>query len=169
MKQYTIGDVSKRLGISRDSLRFYEKKGIITPQKLENGYRCYSYEDMRKLLDIMFYRRLNFSIEDINRILHQSSFGSYYTMIQEKIAEEEREVERHQRSLIHLKYLTQLYKNIDDYLNDYEMMQSVYYSYAMENAIPELKKVARYIAPPNYKNGVVKTIRQLLAQQESNH
>ena len=56
-----------------------------------------------------------------------------------------------------------------DYLNDYEMMQSVYYSYAMENAIPELKKVARYIAPPNYKNGVVKTIRQLLAQQESNH
>ena len=41
-------------------------------------------------------------------------------------------------------------------LNDYEMMQSVYYSYAMENAIPELKKVARYIAPPNYKNGVVK-------------
>ena len=41
MKQYTIGDVSKRLGISRDSLRFYEKKGIISPQKLENGYRCY--------------------------------------------------------------------------------------------------------------------------------
>ena len=59
MKQYTIGDVSKRLGISRDSLRFYEKKGIISPQKLENGYRCYSYEDTRKLLDIMFYRRLN--------------------------------------------------------------------------------------------------------------
>lgn len=80
MKQYTIGDVSKRLGISRDSLRFYEKKGIISPQKLENGYRCYSYEDTRKLLDIMFYRRLNFSIEDINRILHQSSFGSYYTI-----------------------------------------------------------------------------------------
>lgn len=42
-------------------------------------------------------------------------------MIQEKIAEEEREVERHRRSLIHLKYLTQLYKNIDDYLNDYDI------------------------------------------------
>lgn len=49
-----------------------------------------------------------------------------------------------------------------DYLNDYEMMQSVYYSYAMENAIPELKKVARYIAPPNYENGVTTTIRSLL-------
>lgn len=49
-----------------------------------------------------------------------------------------------------------------DYLNDYEMMQSVYYSYAMENAIPELKKVARFIAPPNYENGVTTTIRNLL-------
>lgn len=27
MKQYTIGDVSKRLGISRDSLRFMKKRG----------------------------------------------------------------------------------------------------------------------------------------------
>ncbi len=138
MKQYTIGDVSKRLGISRDSLRFYEKKGIISPQKLENGYRCYSYEDTRKLLDIMFYRRLNFSIEDINRILHKSSFGSYYTMIQEKIAEEEQEVERHRRSLIHLKYLTQLYKNIDDYLNRYDIRPLRRYYKADESLIDKL-------------------------------
>ena len=53
-----------------------------------------------------------------------------------------------------------------DYLNDYEMLQSVYYSYAMENAVPELKKVARFIAPPNYENGVMRTIRKLLAEQK---
>ena len=52
-----------------------------------------------------------------------------------------------------------------DYLNDYEMLQSVYYSYAMENAVPELKKVARFIAPPNYENGVMRTIKKLLAEQ----
>lgn len=138
MKQFTIGDVSKRLGISRDSLRFYEKKGIISPQKLENGYRCYSYEDIRRLLDIMFYRRLNFSIEDINQIVHQSSFGSYYTMIQEKIAEEKQEVERHRRSLIHLKYLTQLYKNIDDYLNEYDIRPLRRYYKVDESLIDKL-------------------------------
>lgn len=53
-----------------------------------------------------------------------------------------------------------------DYLNDYEMLQSVYYSYAMENAVPELKKVARFIAPPNYENGVMRTIKKLLAEQK---
>ena len=53
-----------------------------------------------------------------------------------------------------------------DYLNDYEMLQSVYYSYAMENAAPELKKIARFIAPPNYENGVMNTIRKLLSEQK---
>ena len=38
MKQYTIGDVSKRLGISRDSLRFYEKKGISISYCTNNFY-----------------------------------------------------------------------------------------------------------------------------------
>ncbi len=121
MEYYTIGDVSKRLGLSRDTLRFYEKKGIIHPEKLENGYRCYSYEDMRTLLDIRFYRRIDFSIEDISQILNESSYSSYYTMIQEKIADEEKLIEYHQRSLIHLKYLKQLYKNIGDYLNRYDI------------------------------------------------
>ena len=41
-QQYKIGDVSQKLGISRDTLRFYEKKGVIHPEKQENGYRYYS-------------------------------------------------------------------------------------------------------------------------------
>lgn len=53
-----------------------------------------------------------------------------------------------------------------DYLNDYEMLQSVYYSFAMENAAPELKKIARFQAPPNYENGVMRTIRKLIAENK---
>ena len=37
---YNIGEVSKYLGISRDTLKFYESKGLINPKKnVENGYR----------------------------------------------------------------------------------------------------------------------------------
>ncbi|HGM3488157.1 TPA: MerR family transcriptional regulator [Clostridioides difficile] len=37
---YTIGQVSKFLGISRDTLKFYEDKGLVNPKKNdENGYR----------------------------------------------------------------------------------------------------------------------------------
>ena len=49
-----------------------------------------------------------------------------------------------------------------DYLNDLEMMDSAYYSYAMENAHDDLKKVSRFIAESNDNNGVVKAIKEVL-------
>ena len=49
-----------------------------------------------------------------------------------------------------------------DYLNDVEMLSDAYYSYAMENAHPELKKSARFIAKSNNENGVVEKIKELI-------
>lgn len=46
-----------------------------------------------------------------------------------------------------------------DYLNDLEMMESAYYSYAMANAHDTLKKVARFMAKSNDENGVVQAIK----------
>ena len=47
-----------------------------------------------------------------------------------------------------------------DYLNDYEMMQSCKYSYAMANAHPKLKEVSNYEAKSNDENGVVEVIKE---------
>ena len=46
-----------------------------------------------------------------------------------------------------------------DYLNDLELLENVSESYAMENALEELKRVAKYIAPCNDENGVMRVIR----------
>lgn len=46
-----------------------------------------------------------------------------------------------------------------DYLNDYEMMKTGRYSYAMENAHPQLKEICNYTAKSNDENGVVEAIR----------
>lgn len=47
-----------------------------------------------------------------------------------------------------------------DYLNDTELLESVTHSYAMENAHPQLKAIARHIAPTNDENGVIAVIRE---------
>lgn len=47
-----------------------------------------------------------------------------------------------------------------DYLNDYEMMQSCKYSYAMANAHPKLKEISNYEAKSNDENGVVEVIKE---------
>jgi Cof subfamily protein (haloacid dehalogenase superfamily) len=45
-----------------------------------------------------------------------------------------------------------------DYLNDLEMLQKAKYSYAMANAHPDVKKIARFIAKSNDENGVVEIL-----------
>ncbi len=49
-----------------------------------------------------------------------------------------------------------------DYLNDLEMMQSATYSFAMENAHPEIKKHSRFEAKSNNENGVTEVLRHML-------
>ncbi len=47
-----------------------------------------------------------------------------------------------------------------DYLNDWEMMQAAYYSFAMANAHPALKTVSHFQAKSNDENGVLEAIGQ---------
>ena len=47
-----------------------------------------------------------------------------------------------------------------DYLNDCELLDAVGESYAMENAHPALKRIAKYIAPSNDEDGVMRVLRE---------
>jgi len=49
-----------------------------------------------------------------------------------------------------------------DFLNDLEMMDTADYSFAMDNAHPLLRSRARFVAPPNSENGVVRTVASVL-------
>ncbi|HBF87828.1 MAG TPA: HAD family hydrolase [Bacteroidales bacterium] len=49
-----------------------------------------------------------------------------------------------------------------DYLNDIQLMDSAFYSFAMENAHPEIKKIARFVAKSNDENGVVESIKKFV-------
>ena len=50
-----------------------------------------------------------------------------------------------------------------DYENDLELMDAVAYSFAMENALPEVKERARYTAPSNREHGVITICERILA------
>ena len=50
-----------------------------------------------------------------------------------------------------------------DYLNDLELLRAVGESYAMDNALPEVKQAARHIAPSNDEDGVMRVLRERFA------
>lgn len=47
-----------------------------------------------------------------------------------------------------------------DQMNDFEMMNRAYYSYAMENAVDEIKQISRFSAPSNNEFGVVVVLKE---------
>ena len=60
-----IKEVEELTGITSKNIRFYEKEGLISPKRSENGYRDYSNEDIEILKSIKLYRKLDISLEDI--------------------------------------------------------------------------------------------------------
>lgn len=50
-----------------------------------------------------------------------------------------------------------------DQMNDFEMINQAYHSYAMDNAIDKIKQIARYTAPSNNEFGVVSTLKEIFA------
>ncbi len=55
-----------------------------------------------------------------------------------------------------------------DYLNDVEMLEQSYYSYAMANSHADVRKVARFMAKTNDENGVLEVLEALLREQPGN-
>ncbi|QSX34028.1 Zn(2+)-responsive transcriptional regulator [Shewanella avicenniae] len=67
---YRIGELAQRHGVNNDTLRFYEKHGLLQPSaRQENGYRAYSDADDRRLAFILRAKSVGFSLSEIAELL----------------------------------------------------------------------------------------------------
>lgn len=73
---YKISEISKLYGIGPDSLRYYERLGILTPKRDTNKYRLYSLKDIYKLNLIRDLRKLNFSMTQIKDYLDNQTIDN---------------------------------------------------------------------------------------------
>lgn len=64
----TTKEVEERLGITRQTLIYYENEGFISPQRNQNNYRNYDEQDIIKLQTVMELRNMKISVDDIKRI-----------------------------------------------------------------------------------------------------
>ena len=62
-------ELEKEIGLSKYTIRYYEKEWLIQPKREENGYRDYDDETVQKLKIIKFLRNLQISVDDIKAIL----------------------------------------------------------------------------------------------------
>jgi hypothetical protein len=66
--QMKIGEVSKKYNISIETLRFYDKVGLLVPERI-NNIRYYSERHIKKLKEILKMKKLMFTLDEIKGIL----------------------------------------------------------------------------------------------------
>lgn len=67
-KLYSVSELAKEFDLTPQALRFYEEKGLISPKRA-GGARVFDYRDRARLLLILKFRRLGFSLEEIKEYL----------------------------------------------------------------------------------------------------
>ena len=65
----TSKEMEARSGVPRANIRYYEVEGLLHPERLKNGYRSYSEEDLRTLEKIKLLRRLGVSVEEVRELV----------------------------------------------------------------------------------------------------
>ncbi len=71
MKALTVNGVIKATGLSRETLRYYEKMELLNPQRrATNGYRVYVADDLERLEFILRTKRAGFTIRKIRELLN---------------------------------------------------------------------------------------------------
>jgi len=66
----TVGEVSALVGITVRTLHHYDERGLLSPRgRTDSGYRLYSERDLERLQEILGWRALGFSLEEIRELL----------------------------------------------------------------------------------------------------
>ena len=91
LKKYRTGELLNYLGVSRDTLRFYEEKGLLSPKKNDdNNYRNYDMLDVYKIMSIDFYKKRGMSIHQIQDLQKKSTVQDIQSLLEKKKKELEK-------------------------------------------------------------------------------
>ena len=90
-----IGEFSKMMQVTVKTLRYYEQKGLLVPDEVDEwtGYRYYSITQMQRLNTIRGLQRQGFSLEEIKDLFEDESQMPSVAQLTKKIEETERQLQ----------------------------------------------------------------------------
>ena len=124
-------DIYVNLNIGRETLRYYEKIGLIHPHiNEENGYRMFQQQDIFQLFMIDFLKKRAFSSAEIKEVMDQDASKLFYGIHQKK-QEIEKEIQRLQNIKQQLEEDEAIIKMIPDHLHkpvlsDFPLYESIH-------------------------------------------
>lgn len=89
---WLIGELSTQAGVSPQTIRFYEREGLLAPpERNKSGYRLYPTESLTQLLFIQHSKQFGLTLEDIKHLVHLQTqginpCGSFRRLVQERLS-----------------------------------------------------------------------------------
>jgi len=129
--KWTISEVSKQTGIPAETLRYYDKKGVISPKCGENRYRYYDHEDIIKLQYITVMKYAQFSLEEIKTMVER--FGNessaecneiFRKLLSSKIKDLKNAVENYQKIIRLMDELMPMVDNMEHFCENQPQVEA---------------------------------------------
>lgn len=100
---YGIGELAEITGISRAALRFYEEKGLLTPEKRDenNNYRYYSEQQVIEALVIREMKQHGFSLSEMQVLLREGDLHAFRESLGKKVLAQSAQIRQLQERLLH--------------------------------------------------------------------
>lgn len=120
MKEYyLIGEAAKIFDISADTLRYYDRIGLLKPVKLKNKlYRYYTSKQFDLLYMIQSLRLLDISLDDIKDILYNKDLSKFVNCLEEQEKHIENEINNLKMMKECIKTLRSRIDNLDRDMNE---------------------------------------------------
>lgn len=82
---YTVKEIADLAGVSTRTIRYYGEVRLLKPAEIrDNGYRYYNNDSLLQLQQILFFREMDFSVNEIARIISQADFDKVLALEQHR-------------------------------------------------------------------------------------
>lgn len=112
---YPIGETAKLFNLSVQTLRHYEKMGLIAPDYInaKTGYRYYSPKQFHYIDRLHYLKGLGLSLKEIKEILASGQVDSLQFFLRKKLADRQLELEKTQETISDLQWYIKYFEYMD--------------------------------------------------------
>lgn len=123
--RYKIGDVARILGISPDLIRYYEEKGVVSPEKDPfNNYRYYDTWDINFLIDCLWFKNFGFGIEQTAHIVSQNTYDALLDNLSKRGDEIQASIRYQELLLQRIRKYSEILTSLKDYIGKCDIRRS---------------------------------------------
>ncbi|MDQ0363133.1 MerR family transcriptional regulator [Breznakia pachnodae] len=143
--KYKTGDMTRTLGTTRDTLRYYEEIGILHPDKNnDNNYREFTFYEIFQLFGIEFYKKRGLTLQQIKQITEGTELSSIEDLLSNSKKELDIELAELQKKINRIEntkqFISEYKQNLNTFIIKKIPLYKIVSSYTASSALDEYEE-----------------------------